>query len=263
MVHEAAVFHHAVVELPFGVFSQEAQADQRGGGKPAGPGGGHGAVPVDGVVDAAVLAVPVGRHGDAAPDVAADEVHVPIGFPLGGGVTDAVFLLVQGVALAQPAQLVEAAHPLHIVQLVHVGGVDAEDAPPVLLFQLHGDGGAQGVGVLDGVTLAGVLQELVVHLIDAAPEADQAAATGGKGVYALQGDPGPVQGPPDGLQAEGELVGDFGEPLQLGGVVVHVGLEALLIPLEQGDFRGGRAGIDDKYLIRFFHRGPPNPWASR
>ena len=142
----------------------------------------------------------------------------------------------------------EAADALFVVQLVNIGGIDAEHLAAVDLLHLLGDLRAKGVGVTDGEAGAGMLHQLLVGSIDTALEANQTAAAGSEGIDTLQRHAGGIDLGHDGLHTVGQLITDLLELLQLFGSVVHIGTPDLLIVLKQGDLGAGGTGVDNKNL---------------
>lgn len=94
--------------------------DQITGREPARPGGGHWAVTIYCVVDAADSTFPVSAYRDTAADVAANEVHFLIFFAFGSGIADTILFLVQGMAL----KLIEEGKYLHVPYILGANGDD-------------------------------------------------------------------------------------------------------------------------------------------
>lgn len=116
-------------------------------GRPPGAIHAHGTLVLD-VADIHHAAVLVGTHADAAAQVADDEVHVLILFAQFLGSLAAHGLVVQGVELAQTAELGKAGVVRHLGHLVHADRVHKEGGNAHHVAQLSGQVSAQVGGML-------------------------------------------------------------------------------------------------------------------
>ena len=156
----------------------------------AAAGGGHGAVAAHNVVAVHHLALAVGGDGDAAADVADDEIAVLIALAQRlAGMADGGLLQVQRVQMGGAVDALDAGHAGQILELVGVGRVHDHGLRPEAAGKLVGQLGPQRRRVHHAVCAgAGVLEHHVVDLVDAALDVHKAAAAPDEHVHALQGD---------------------------------------------------------------------------
>ena len=77
----------------------------------------------------------------------------------------------------------KTADPFHIVKLIDIGRIDAENLTSVFFLKLDGNLRPKGVGMLYRKASAGMFQKLFINRIDAAFYGNKAAAPCRKRVH--------------------------------------------------------------------------------
>ena len=154
-------------------------------------------------------------------------------------------LTIQGVELAQAAELGKAGVMGHLGHLVHADGIHEEGGDAHHVAQLLGEIRTQIGGVLAVGGGLHVVHDLIIDGVGAGGDGAVQAAAAAHRVEVRQ----LVAGGGDGVQNSGlavvRLVDDAVELVQLLGGVVDAQLVQLLLLLEHRDLRAGGAGIDD------------------
>ena len=217
--------------------------------KAAGPVHTHGALVLD-VEHVHHPSVVVGRHGHAAAQMTDDKVDLLIGSAQRRRSLPADGLLVQGVELAQAAEIGKARVVGHVRHLVHAHRIHEKGGDAHHVADAPGQIRPQVGGVLAVGRGLHVVHDPVVDGVGAGGDGPVQAAPAAHGGKVRQPKAALRHGVQNGLLAEVRLVNDPVEPVQLLGRVVDALFEQLLLLVENGDLGAGSAGVDDQYLHR-------------
>ena len=217
-------------------------------------GGGKGAVTPGSLGAVNHLAFGVSGNGNAAVNVADDEIAFFIGFSHGFCVDCPNALLVQHMGLGTAVQPRNAGGAGIVAQLVHIGGIDGVHFSAVLPAQRIGQHHPQLCRVIAAAYPGGgVGNQGFVNFHDPRLLGIGAAAPPHKGIHVLHGKAVFLHEILNDGTAQGNLVVDRGIAQQLRGIVKNaLGVNVFFV-FKIAHLGGGGAGVDDQHFIWFFH----------
>ena len=236
--------------LQIGQHLHHRDGTQAGGGKGAVAPGSFGAVNH--------LAFGVSGDGNAAVNVADDEIAFFIGFSHGFCVDCPNALLVQHMGLGTAVQPRNAGRAGIVAQLVHIGGIDGVHFSAVLPAQLIGQHHPQLCRVIAAAYPGGgVGNQGFINFHDPRFLGIGAAAPPHEGIHVLHGKAVFLHKILNDGTAQGNLVVDRGIAQQLRGIVKNaLGVNVFFV-FKIAHLGGGGAGVDDQHLECFFHGDSP------
>ena len=192
----------------------------------------------------------VRRHGNAAVDVADDQVAVLIALAQAARMPPRRLLEVERMADGRPVHAAHTGHARQVAELIDDRWVHHQHQAAVFIMQhpghLHTEHGSM---VQSAPRLARVLDELVVDVVHAAEDGITAAAAAHDRIDAVQIDLPVAQEFMDDRHPVIELVVDRRESQQDGGIVKRILRKQAPVIFKHRELGRGRARIDDKNAV--------------
>ena len=248
MARQSACLAAQALELPLRAAAQRADHIRHRHGAHARRG--ERALAAARVVAVDHAAMRVRRHGNAAVDVADDQVAVLIALAQAARMPPRRLLEVERMADGRPVHAAHAGHARQVAQLVDNRRVHHQHQAAVFLMQrprhLHTEHGGM---VQSAPGLARILDELVVDVVHAAEDGITAAAAAYDRIDAVQIDLPVAQEFMDDRHPVIELVVDRRESQQDGGIVKRILRKQAPVIFKHRELGRGRARIDDKNAV--------------
>ena len=201
--------------------------------------------------------VPVRSDGDAAVDMADDQVAVLVALAHRPRVAARRLLEVERMGDRRAVDAARAGHARQVAQLVDDGRIHHQHQAAVFLVQRFGHLHAEHRRVIQpAARLPRVADERVVNRIDAALDGAASAAAADNRVDAVQINPMLPEKPVDDVHPVIELVVDRRKGQQHGGIVERILREQTGVVFKHGQLGRGRTRIDDKNSIALHDLSP-------